>query len=314
MLKPAPKVDPNVEINGQVQKAAQLAQEGKFADARKIYEDLLVKYPSIYQLEGFIARTYAAESQPAKALEHLKIAMEKEPNDVDLKLLHADLLIESGDKAGARAILDAVDITKVKDPYPFMNAAITLINEKKGAEAIALLTKLLAQFPNQNEILLLPRPRVPGRREDGRGQGRPREVRDGRADREGSGRREEAHRAAGHQEVGAVKRLAAAMVLGLLISACGGSGSPAPSNPPPATSTDPCATAASKKKPKLLPRATPPTCARRKTNVLDGNPRWRVLDALWTHREAEPDVDSADSVPPEPRAPQSPATRRPGQA
>ena len=152
MLKPAPRVDPNVEINGQVQKAAQLAQEGKFADARKIYEDLLVKYPQIYQLEGFIARTYAAESQPAKAMEHLKIAMDKEPNDVDLKLLQADLLIETGDKAAARAILDAVDMTKVKDPYPFMNAAITLINEKKGAEAVAMLTKLLAQFPTQNEI------------------------------------------------------------------------------------------------------------------------------------------------------------------
>jgi tetratricopeptide (TPR) repeat protein len=152
MLKPAPKVDPNVEISGQVQKAAQLAQEGKFADARKIYEDLLAKYPSIYQLEGFIARTYAAESQPAKALEHLKIALEKAPNDVDLKLLQADLMIENGDKAGARAILDAVDMTQVKDPFPFMNAAITLINEKKGAEAVASLTKLLAQFPNQNEI------------------------------------------------------------------------------------------------------------------------------------------------------------------
>jgi len=152
MLKPAPRVDPNVEINGQVQKAAQLAQDGKFAEARKIYEDLLVKYPSIYQLEGFIARTYAAENQPAKAMEHLKIAMDKEPNDVDLKLLQADLLIESGDKAAARAILDGVDMTKVKDPYPFMNAAITLINEKKGAEAVATLTKLLAQFPTQNEI------------------------------------------------------------------------------------------------------------------------------------------------------------------
>ena len=118
MLKPAPKVDPNVEINGQVQKAAQLAQDGKFADARKIYEDLLVKYPSIYQLEGFIARTYAAENQPAKAMEHLKIAMDKEPNDVDLKLLQADLLMETGDKAGARAILDAVDMTQGEGSVP----------------------------------------------------------------------------------------------------------------------------------------------------------------------------------------------------
>jgi predicted Zn-dependent protease len=145
-------VDPTVEINAEIQRAAVLAQGGKVAEARKIYEDLLVKYPSVYQLESFIARTYAVESQPAKALEHLKIALEKDPNDVELKLLHADLLMETGDKAGAKAILDGVDMTQVKDPFPFMNAAIVMINEGKGAEAAVSLTKLLAQFPNQNEI------------------------------------------------------------------------------------------------------------------------------------------------------------------
>jgi Flp pilus assembly protein TadD len=145
-------VDPTVEINAEIQRAAVLAQSGKIAEARKIYEDLLVKYPTVYQLESFIARTYAAENQPGKALEHLKIALEKDPNDVELKLLNADLLMESGDKAGAKAILDAVDLTQVKDPYPFMNAAIVMINDGKGAEAAVSLTKLLAQFPNQNEI------------------------------------------------------------------------------------------------------------------------------------------------------------------
>ncbi len=145
-------IDPTVEINAEIQRAAVLAQSGKIADARKIYEDLLVKYPSVYQIETFIARTYAVENQPAKALEHLKIALEKDPNDVELKLLHADLLMETGDKAGAKAILDAVDMTQVKDPFPFMNAAIVMINEGKGVEAAASLTTLLAQFPNQNEI------------------------------------------------------------------------------------------------------------------------------------------------------------------
>src|SRR5262245_4924409 len=49
----APKADPMAEVNAQVQKAAELAQAGKIPDARKIYEDLLTKYPKIYQLEGF---------------------------------------------------------------------------------------------------------------------------------------------------------------------------------------------------------------------------------------------------------------------
>jgi predicted Zn-dependent protease len=150
--KGAPKADPMAEVNGQVQKAAELAQAGKIPDARKIYEDLLAKYPQIYQLEGFIARTYAAENNVPQALEHLKINLEKEPNNVELKLFQAELLMESGDKAGATAILNAIDLKEVKDPYTYVNQAINLINDKKGPEAVELLTKLIAQFPTTNEL------------------------------------------------------------------------------------------------------------------------------------------------------------------
>jgi tetratricopeptide (TPR) repeat protein len=146
------RVDPTAEINGELQRAATIAQSGKIPEARKIYEDLLVKYPQVFQLEGFIARTYAAENNVPKALEHLKINIEKEPDNVELKLFHAELLMESGDKAGATAILDSVDMTKVKDPYTYINHAINLINDKKGLEAADLLTKLMVQFPTANEL------------------------------------------------------------------------------------------------------------------------------------------------------------------
>ncbi|MFL6281041.1 MAG: carboxypeptidase regulatory-like domain-containing protein [Vicinamibacterales bacterium] len=146
------KADPMAEVNGQVQKAAELAQAGKIPEARKIYEDLLAKYPQIYQLEGFIARTYAAENNIPQAIEHLKINLEKEPTNVDLKLFQAELLMESGDKAGAAAILNAIDLKEVKDPYTYINQAISLINDKKGPEAVELLTKLIAQFPASNEL------------------------------------------------------------------------------------------------------------------------------------------------------------------
>jgi predicted Zn-dependent protease len=145
-------VDPMVAVNSKLQEAATLAQGGKIPEARKIYEDLLAKYPQIFQLEGFIARTYAAENNIPAALEHLKVNLEKEPNNVELKLFQAELLMESGDKAGAKAILDAVDMKEVKDPYTFINQAINLINDKKGPEAVELLTKLMAQFPTTNEL------------------------------------------------------------------------------------------------------------------------------------------------------------------
>src|SRR6185436_15675778 len=54
------------------------------SEARKIYEDLLAKYPQIYQLEGFVARTYAAENNIPQALEHLKINLEKEKDPAQL--------------------------------------------------------------------------------------------------------------------------------------------------------------------------------------------------------------------------------------
>jgi tetratricopeptide (TPR) repeat protein len=152
LKKAAAKADPKAEVDAELKRAADLAQGGKLPEARKVYEDLLVKYPDIYQLEGFIARIYAAENNIPAALQHLKVNLDKEPDNVDLKLLQADLLMESGDKAAAKALLDTIDITKVKDPYTFINEAILLINEKKGPEAVDLLTKLIAQFPTTNEL------------------------------------------------------------------------------------------------------------------------------------------------------------------
>lgn len=155
LKKGAAKPDPMAEVNGQVQKAAELAQSGKIPEARKIYEDLLAKYPKIYQLEGFIARTYAAENNVPAAMEHLKVNLEQEKDPAqltELKLFQAELMMESGDKAGANAILDTIDMKAVKDPYTFINQAINLINDKKGAEAVELLNKLITQFPNTNEL------------------------------------------------------------------------------------------------------------------------------------------------------------------
>ena len=75
------------------------------------------------------------------------------------------------------------------------------------------------------------------------------------------------------------------MALGLLASACGGSGSSSSPNPPP-TSTNPCASAALEEEEQAEVSPEEQAAARiLKTNVLDGSPRWRVLDALWTHRQ-----------------------------
>lgn len=157
--KPAPAaVDPSVEINAEHAKAISLAQAGKIPEARKIYEDLLAKYPTVYQLNAMLAAMYAAENNAAKALEQVKIALAKEPANVEWQVLSAEMMMETGEKEAAQKILDSVDLAKVKDPRAFINNAINKINsgDKAQAEqAVELLTKLIAQFPSDPMLLYL---------------------------------------------------------------------------------------------------------------------------------------------------------------
>ena len=154
IAKPAPTPpDASVEIMAEDKRAVELAQAGKIAEARKIYEDLLAKHPAAYGLHMRLASMYAAEGNAAKGLEHIKLALEKEPENVDFKVLHADLLMETGEKDAAKKILESVDLAQVKDTRAFVNAAINDINAGKADEAVALLTKLIAQFPNDATFL-----------------------------------------------------------------------------------------------------------------------------------------------------------------
>ncbi len=66
-------------------------------------------------------------------------------------------------------------------------------------------------------------------------------------------------------------------------SGSGGNGGQNPPPPPP-TAQNPCQTAALEADD--LPAAVPSPAGVKK-GVVDGDPRWRVLDALWLHREAQ---------------------------
>lgn len=145
-------VDPNTILQAEAQKAADLFQKKQYPEARKVYEDLLAKFPAVYQIHPMIARTYAAENNFAKAVEHMRIVVDKEPANADNRLFLGELLLEQGNKDEARKLIEGTDIAQSKDPYPFLNIAITLINEKKPAEALAILDKVVAKFPDQPEV------------------------------------------------------------------------------------------------------------------------------------------------------------------
>lgn len=149
MVRVKPVVDPNAEIKEDLLKAAGMMQKNDFAGARQIYQALLAKYPEAHQLHPLIARTYAGEKQPEKAVSHLRLALEKDPESVEVKLLLGSVLVETGKGDEGRAMLAAVDVERVKDPLAFINAGIDLLNGGKPADAKTFFDKVVTRFPQE---------------------------------------------------------------------------------------------------------------------------------------------------------------------
>ena len=61
--------DPGAELNAKAQEGLALLQQQKYPEARKIFEDLLAKFPDVHQLNAYIAQSYAGENNIAKAVE-----------------------------------------------------------------------------------------------------------------------------------------------------------------------------------------------------------------------------------------------------
>ena len=121
-VKLAKPVDHDAVINAEIQKAADLMQTRQPAEARKVYQALLDKYPQAQpafraQVMGAVAQTYMAENQAPQAIEQLKKATEADPSNVDLQLAYGEILMQANQRAEGEKVLLSLDFTKVKDPF-----------------------------------------------------------------------------------------------------------------------------------------------------------------------------------------------------
>ena len=139
--------DPNEIIASEIKRAADLLAQKQYAEARLIYEALLVKYPSAYRLEQLIARTYYLEGQPDKAIERLMTVVAKDPDAQEVRLLLGSLLLEQGKADEGRRVLSAVDDAKITEPAIYVNFGIAMLNKNQAAEAVTYFEKAIQKFP-----------------------------------------------------------------------------------------------------------------------------------------------------------------------
>jgi len=145
------KLDINEVIRTEVLKANDFMVKGQYAEARKIYEAVLAKYPSAYRLEPYLARTFYLEKNYDEAIKHMKIAIEKDPSDIENKLRLGNILMDQGRMEEGRQLLATVDDSAVKDPAIFVNVGISLMNQNKAAEALPYFETAIKNFPDKGE-------------------------------------------------------------------------------------------------------------------------------------------------------------------
>lgn len=149
-LKPSAAVpDPNDDIKQGLTKAAALMNAKQYGEARMVYEELLARFPSAYQIEPLIARTYYAQNKLDDAIAHLRVALAKDPGSVEVKALLGNTLIEKGHIDEGQRVLSAIDETTIKDPTTFVNLGIVLLNHNKTPEALAYFEKAIVRFPDR---------------------------------------------------------------------------------------------------------------------------------------------------------------------
>jgi tetratricopeptide (TPR) repeat protein len=139
--------DPNAYIKAEVAKADALLNQKKYDEARAVYEALGVKIPDISaQLEQYMARTYYLQGNLDKAIEHLKKARAREPDNVAYKVVLAGVYIEKGAVEEAKQAMAGVDDEKL-DPELLVNIGIYALKAAKHEEAVQYFDRGIKRSP-----------------------------------------------------------------------------------------------------------------------------------------------------------------------
>jgi tetratricopeptide (TPR) repeat protein len=132
-------------------KAEALFKAGQNAEARVEYLKVLETHPDLTGINRAIAYTYGREKNHPEALKYLDLALTSNPDDAVLLQLAAASATQVSDYPRAMAYLAKIDEAALSEPSALADAAVNLINKQRSAEAIKILDRVIARFPNEPE-------------------------------------------------------------------------------------------------------------------------------------------------------------------
>jgi hypothetical protein len=139
--------DPTFAMRTGAAKAAAFFEQKKFAESRAVYQDLLVRYPTVYQLRQYIARDYHMEKNFVAAVEQLQAYLKDVPGDNQVKIMLASELFEAGKGDEAWALYSTFDTTVLRDALDLETPGFTLLRAKKPGEALKYFERVVVLYP-----------------------------------------------------------------------------------------------------------------------------------------------------------------------
>lgn len=119
-----------------------------YAAAREAYLKAATELPDNAALLQRVAACYYGESNYEEALKYARLVTEKDPGNSSAWMMVAEIELQRGSLEAGRAALDKVPEGKIKDPEPYFNIGVLLLNKKKPAEAVPAFDKAIAVKPD----------------------------------------------------------------------------------------------------------------------------------------------------------------------
>ena len=137
-----PAKGPSPEVLGTLERAESAYRDGRYAEACRQYEALLALRPDLVaRIQQQIGFSYIREKDPARALDHLQLALDADPGNVPVRAAAVQAAFEAGRPERGRELLAGLPVEGVSDPDIAFNFGIDLLNASATREAIPWLTR-----------------------------------------------------------------------------------------------------------------------------------------------------------------------------
>lgn len=112
--------------------------------AVEAYQKAVAALPDSIDLQRALARAYYGAGDLKKAIGAMGVVYKADMANTQSALLYANMLLEDGQLAEGKKVIEALPAGALTDPTPLVNVGILMMNKKQPAAAIDYFTKAIA--------------------------------------------------------------------------------------------------------------------------------------------------------------------------